>query len=950
MSFTSVDLDGAAGSGLNIAGNTNAITVSAGSIGSSNDPGGNAVDIAGGSANISIAASVTKNTGGGDVVEITGRTGGTVDFSGAISASGGAGGIDIDANTGGTINFTGQTTLSTGAGNGVDITGSAGATINFNAGGNGLDITTTTGVGFNATGAGPAATSGGTVNVQGSGNTINSTGGTALNVVNTTIGANNLTFQSISANGGSNGIVLNNTGTSGHLTVTGTGTTAGSGGTIQNTTGDGVKLTDTQDVSLSNMTISDNAGSGINGLRVNGVTLTKLTLNSNADTQAEAGILFNELTGNASHVTTFSNLTVSNSFTHNFQVINSGGTLTNLVVSGSTFSNDGASANAGSDFIFESDTAGVAGTPTMTLTANSNTFTGNNAYPGPGVIPGTGLFIVSNDGTVNAHIGEGGGNTFNNLNNGINLTQSSNAANGTGGNLNFTVKNNTVTNSISTAVNVFSAGDLARTLDGIIQSNVIGIQGVATSGSKTGIGIRIGHESLGVAKVLIDSNTVQSISVAGVSGGDSITVTQLVQPGTVHATITNNIIRDNADNAAIVFNDAKAGATINADVHGNTISNVVGTPIKFFADGIGANDGVINVPQASGAAITGVNGGAAVFTSAGVLFNKPVPLAPSPTPLLAALGGVASAAATPGETHLTQAQLDSVVAAAIAQWAHAGATPAQLAALAAISFSVADLGGNTIGEQAPGHIVIDADAAGHGWFVDSTPSDNSEFTHAQNAAGTDLFTDPANAAAGHLDLLTAVVHEMGHELGLPDLTAAADAHELMYINLVDGERRLPDAGEVAVVNTTPPTPVIAHGPLVMGTPGNDTVNAGPGGNTLVGLAGADQFVFTSPPVASAPLTHVADYHFAEGDTFDFSALTSALNFKSADDSFVVRAVEDAGGTFATLQVNASGPSQKTPSWVDVAQLDGARAGDDVSVLIDSNGAAHLAHLHVGLLV
>ena len=71
--------------------------------------------------------------------------------------------------------------------------------------------------------------------------------------------------------------------------MTGTGTTAGSGGTIQNTTGDGVKLTDTQDVSLSNMTISDNAGSGINGLRVNGVTLTKLTLNSNADTQAEAG-------------------------------------------------------------------------------------------------------------------------------------------------------------------------------------------------------------------------------------------------------------------------------------------------------------------------------------------------------------------------------------------------------------------------------------------------------------------------------------------------------------------------------------------------------------------------------------------------------------------------------------------------------------------------------------
>ena len=159
---------------------------------------------------------------------------------------------------------------------------------------------------------------------NGANNHLTTTTGTALNITNTTIGASNVTFHDINSNGAANGIVLNNTGTSGHLTVTGTGTTAGTGGTIQNTTGDGVSLTDTQDVSLSNMTISDNAGSGINGLRVNGVVLTNLTLNSNADTQAEAGILFNELTGNASHATTFTNLNVSNSFTHNVEVINSG--------------------------------------------------------------------------------------------------------------------------------------------------------------------------------------------------------------------------------------------------------------------------------------------------------------------------------------------------------------------------------------------------------------------------------------------------------------------------------------------------------------------------------------------------------------------------------------------------------------------------------------------------
>ncbi|HMJ42406.1 MAG TPA: hypothetical protein VK522_09015, partial [Pseudolabrys sp.] len=299
-------------------------------------------------------------------------------------------------------------------------------------------------------------------------------------------------------------------------------------------------------------------------------------------------------------------------------------------------------------------------------------------------------------------------------------------------------------------------------------------------------------------------------------------------------------------------------------------------------------------------------------------------------------------------------------------WAHAGASAAQLAALAAISFSVADLAGGIAGEQTPGHIVIDADAAGHGWFIDPTPNDNSEFTHAANAAGTDLFTDPANAAAGHLDLLTTVAHEMGHELGLPDLTAAADVNDLMYINLVDGERRLPDTADVPVTNTTPLTPNVALGPVVTsdmelssayapvvtGTPGNDTIDAGHGGKILVGGAGADNFVFANVQVSVAtppPLTHVADYSFAQGDSFDFSALTSAFHGSGFGDAQIVRAVEDASGTFATLQVNANGPWSKLPSWVNVAQLDGAHAGDDVSVLIDSH-AVHLAQVHVGLLV
>ena len=144
--------------------------------------------------------------------------------------------------------------------------------------------------------------------------------------------------------------------------------------------------------------------------------------------------------------------------------------------------------------------------------------------------------------------------------------------------------------------------------------------------------------------------------------------------------------------------------------------------------------------------------------------------------------------------------------------------------------------------------------------------------------------------------------------------------------------------------------------IVAATAGNDTIDAGHGGNILFGGAGADNFVFGPATPLNAPtpaqVTHVADYSAAQGDTFDFSAITSAFHNSGVSDALVVRAVEDASGKFATLQVDHIDPMglPSAPNWVSVAQLDGAHAGDSVNVLIDSHSSVHLAQIHVDLLV
>ncbi len=167
-------------------------------------------------------------------------------------------------------------------------------------------------------------------------------------------------------------------------------------------------------------------------------------------------------------------------------------------------------------------------------------------------------------------------------------------------------------------------------------------------------------------------------------------------------------------------------------------------------------------------------------------------------------GAPAAGGAAPA---LTEAQLAPVVAAAAARWVAAG-VPAEAvqAALSRFTVRIDDLPGSDLGSAGDGQVRIDRDAAGHGWFVDSTPSDDTEF-----APG--LADSPA---AGRVDLLTVVAHELGHALGLD-----SDASDnLMGEFLAPGVRRLPtaaDAGAVVPPAGAAPTPAAA--PVVRGDSG-----------------------------------------------------------------------------------------------------------------------------------
>src|SRR5262249_2801924 len=138
-------------------------------------------------------------------------------------------------------------------------------------------------------------------------------------------------------------------------------------------------------------------------------------------------------------------------------------------------------------------------------------------------------------------------------------------------------------------------------------------------------------------------------------------------------------------------------------------------------------------------------------------------------------------------TPLTATQLQQTAIAALQRLSLVGVAPDVIRQLSSVTFVLGNLPDGDLGlaNVATHTVIIDTTAQGYGWFVDATPLKDEEF----NAQGIALAGSPA---AGRMDLLTVVLHEMGHMVGWDDLDPATAGNALMNGVLGTGVRRTQD--------------------------------------------------------------------------------------------------------------------------------------------------------------
>ncbi len=796
-SFASLSASAAA-TGINLTGINGTLTLNAGGL---TGLSGDDLLIDGGNVVIVHPTTYTINNTSGRSIHVRNRSGANnVTFQCPITDSGT--GILLDNNDGATVSFTGGLTLS----------GSA----TF------------------------SAINGGTVEATQNNstivNTINLPNSTALMVRDTTIGPAGLTFRSISSGASSNvGISLENTGSTGGLTVTGldgadggTDPDVGSGGTItgktgpdgSNTSGTGIYLNHTSNVSLSGMQLSNFDNSAIRGISVTGFRLTHSTISGtigNNTGATEGAITFgtsnpggaNGLLGSGASASLIDHVDVSGAIEHTLEFYNQSGSF-GLTVSNSNIRDN--SIAGGSDGILSE----MQGTATATININNNTFTNNKSQA---------IQVAANDSSsVNLTI------TGNAITRGTQGNEGIVISNGSDGDLTSLVSNNTIAGFGSASIFVGQTPGNATAsslLQATLQGNIITAPATATDHAILGfLTSTLGQVSQ--ARLLIDNNTVTQNSSGGLSG-IFVTTPDADRTPNFDVTVTHNHVdvTDGVNGLRGIVVQATRGSG-HFDVRENDVDYPNGNPgVKGLrvrqqtltvlstvdlARGISASSSATTVlsdnnPAAGG---TEVLGAVSVINN-GILQtpdSPPLPLLLDPAPLDAntapastgmpihsmsaaveASHHAANSNQAPPEIRLNQAQLDTMVAAARTRWEDTGLSSEQRAILRNLKIEVTDLPGLHLGEAAGRTIRLDSHAGGSGWFIDAGAGSDALFSTVKSP--TRLHADPMAACAGRVDLLTTLMHEMGHAIGLPDTYSHEDRDSIMYGHLSKGERRLP---------------------------------------------------------------------------------------------------------------------------------------------------------------
>ena len=242
-------------------------------------------------------------------------------------------------------------------------------------------------------------------------------------------------------------------------------------------------------------------------------------------------------------------------------------------------------------------------------------------------------------------------------------------------------------------------------------------------------------------------------------------------------------------------------------------------------------------------------------------------------PLLAVGGG-------PGaQAKLTQAALDAAAQRAIAAWSASGISEGQRAALHNVSFEIAQLASGRLGETIGMSVAIDDDAAGWGW-----------------------------SGAGQIDLVTVVMHELGHILGREDVTAGGEV--LMAATLAPGVSHAPAAVAPIAVGTLPAD---KHVRIVFDV----TIGAPlPSGVTQLAAQATVRGSGLADTRSDDPATSVAgDATLTALGSVLYLPLVSTIDTRLPD--LVVDRLAVTGGGIEVVVRNAGSAPVTAPFWVDV---------------------------------